>query len=240
MMLVEGRALVVQTRPFRERGRWVRCYTEHHGMINGIVSTVRGKSGGGAALWEPLQGLGLSWKPGKNNGLASFVQAEPLWLFPSGPEAAVVHALRFFLAEVWAQAIREEEPNEPLFAFLWHRAEELALGKPHADVHVYHLLDLCRFLGFAPQPPRESKEQWFNLREGVFQERQPPGSDSLGLQESHLLAHLMEASQEPERPKLLSSEGRYKILDVLMRYLVIHQPGFMPPKSLSVLAQVFS
>ena len=57
-----------------------------------------------------------------------------------------------FLAEFLYRALKEEAPNEPLFAYLQHSIRWLdeCEGRSFANFHLVFLMRLSRFLGLYP------------------------------------------------------------------------------------------
>src|SRR5690554_1072128 len=102
------------------------------------------------------------------------------------------------------------------------------------DFHLVLLLEMTKFLGFYPSA---SKEDFFEMIEGVFV---PLESNScLSKQESDWFKVLL--SKKIHMPeKTFTHSQRRHLLDILMDYYSIHIENFRRPKSLEVLKEVFS
>ena len=169
---------------------------------------------------------------------------------PFSPEKL---ALSLFTAEFLYHALRSEQQNEPLFAYLVDAMQWLDMSDSgYANFHLTFLMRLSRFLGFYPNlevrgeglevrgerlEVREMSEtdMYFDLREGQFCAAVPLHRDFLGTDEARLIRQLMRMDFPTMHLFRLSHNDRNRIVEVLLHYYQLHIPQFPELKSLAVL-----
>ena len=158
---------------------------------------------------------------------------------PFSPEKL---ALSLFIAEFLYHALRSEQQNEPLFAYLCDSMQWLDIAeKGFANFHLTFLMRMSRFLGFYPN--LEVSDEWnmmFDLREGRFCTSAPTHRDFLQPDEARLIHLMMRMDFPTMHLYRLSRIDRNRIVDVLLQYYRLHIPQFPELKSLSVLQELWA
>ena len=132
----------------------------------------------------------------------------------------------FFLLEVISKTIREHEPNEELFEFLFEALRVLDEEKKlNPDFHLIFLLQLSRYLGFAPHGNYSEQNCFFEMREGVFT-TQGNSMYLLNKNESALLNNLLELNLFENTALKISRAERKQMLKNLLKYYQLHLENF--------------
>ena len=167
------------------------------------------------------------------------------------PFSAEKLAISLFVAEFLYHALRSEQQNETLFAYIADSMQWLDIAeKGYANFHLTFLMRMSRFLGFYPNlevrgerlEVRDMSEEdlFFDLREGRFCQEAPMHRDFLPPAEARLIHLLMRMDFPTMYLFQLSHHDRGRITDVLLHYYRLHIPQFPELKSLSVLQQLWT
>lgn len=233
---MKTKALVINTVKYQDKSLVVKCFTLSDGLMSFFVRDAfssSGKSVKKAAYFQPLTLLEIEFKPKNRNTISYFSNIKP-HVYQSIAHDIAKSTMVMFLSEVFNAAIKEETKNEDLFLFLETALLWLDQNDDIADFHLVLLLEMTKFLGFYPSA---SKEDFFEMIEGVFV---PLESNScLSKQESDWFKVLLSKKIHMSEKTFTHSQRRH-LLDILMDYYSIHIENFRRPKSLEVLKEVFS
>lgn len=237
-MLIKTRGIVLSYLKYRETSIIARVYTERLGVQNYIVNGVRkAKPPGRIALFQPFTLLELVAYVARGSGgltrLAEFRCAE---LFTTLPYEVQKSSVALFLSEVVGRSVREEEQNEPLFAFLHdsilafdqqtHGAENFALT---------FLLRLATYLGFGVSTGAELTDQVIMAGHAPVA-KGATGPATLRLREFEI--YFDELLQGVAPSTIPNGRVRYELLNVLIRYYQLHVEQLGDIRSLDILSQV--
>ena len=142
-----------------------------------------------------------------------------------------------FLAEVLAGALREEEPNPALYAYLENTLMWLDVHDQFANFHLLFLLKLSKYLGFYPEMTNMD-DPYFNLLEGHF-ETHESGKYTISGAQVKLLKTLLTTPFEHLHDLKINAQQRQAFLNLILLYFELHLGSFKTPKSLEILNQVF-
>ena len=157
---------------------------------------------------------------------------------PCSPEKL---ALSLFTAEFLYHALRSEQCNEPLFAYVCDAMRWLdAVETGFANFHLTFLMRLSRFLGFYPNLDDYVDGCVFDLRAATFSLQVPTHRDFLQPDDAQRIHTLMRMDFPTMRLYRLSRHDRNRIVDVLLYYYRLHIPQFPELKSLSVLQELWA
>ena len=157
---------------------------------------------------------------------------------PFSPEKL---ALSLFTAEFLYHALRSEQCNEPLFAYVCDAMRWLdAVETGFANFHLTFLMRLSRFLGFYPNLDDYVDGCVFDLRAATFSLQVPTHRDFLQPDDAQRIHTLMRMDFPTMRLYRLSRHDRNRIVDVLLYYYRLHIPQFPELKSLSVLQELWA
>lgn len=141
-----------------------------------------------------------------------------------------------FISEILHHSIHEEEKNESLFTFLETALYWLDNHDEVANFHLILMLEATKYLGFYPNVTNIDKP-FFDIKEGVFTPFQT--ISSLTEHETNLFKKGIALKFENNQ-KTFHVIERQIVLKILIDYYSFHLEGFRKPKSLEVLAAVFS
>jgi DNA repair protein RecO (recombination protein O) len=238
-MLQKSRGIILTSTEYGETSLVAQIYTELHGLQSFIINSVRKKHARiHSNIFQPLTLVDLVFyykeRPGLNR--ISDIRANPP--FMNIPFDVYKSSMVFFLDEVLYKSIREVEPDNALFDFIFNSV--LWLDGPQSagnDFHLIFLIKLSRFLGFAPSMNYTSEKNIFNLKEGNFQSAFPEHPHLITTPLSGFFASLI--NSEYSNTLNISIEERRTLIDFLLEYYALHIEGFGNIKSHKVLEKVF-
>ncbi|MAN59883.1 MAG: DNA repair protein RecO [Flavobacteriaceae bacterium] len=239
-MLVTTKAIVLAAIKYGEADLIVSCFTQRDGpksyLLRNILKSKKGKVR--ASYFQPLTQLELVANHKNKGTLESIREAKVTFPYQTLHTDIVKSSLVMFHSEVLKATLREEEPNEQLFSFL-ERSFKWLDGNTHVgNFHIHFLLKLSNYLGFHPDTS-DIEGQYFNLQEGVFQQRAyglycEEGPEIVALKSFFGIE--FDASSQIK----LTKNSRTLLLNLLLRYYQLHAYDFKNPRSLLVLNQLFT
>ncbi|MBJ6368263.1 DNA repair protein RecO [Snuella sedimenti] len=239
-MLIDTHAIVLSKTKYRDHDLIVRCYTKELGVVSFLLKGVfKSKKGQvKAAYFQLLSQLQLVVIYKANRSLQIIKEVRLGNIYTSLHSNVLKSSIVMFLAEVLTTAIKEEEPNEPLYSYVETALLWLDTHTKYANFHLLFLLKLTRYLGFYPDET-EDNYNYFNLREGKFDAKGQDvyivsGVDLL------LLKQLLGTTFDELSAIKINSKQRQAFLHMILSYFELHLGGFRLPKSLQVFNQVFN
>ena len=240
-MYIKTRGLVLQTIKYSETSVIARIFTEQLGLVSYMVNGVRSaKSLNKAAMMRPLSLLEMDVTHRENKGLQRIKEFKRAYQYQSLPFDTLKSSVALFLLEVISKTLKEHDPHEELFEFVYEHlrfideAEKLA-----TDFHLQFLLHYTHLLGFAPHNNFSAQQSCFNLQEGFFVENRFVSSSILNEELSLLIHQILNApAMQPLATPLLRAQ-RKALLQAVLRYYQLHVEGFGNLKSHEVLEAVF-
>lgn len=147
--------------------------------------------------------------------------------------------MALFMAEVLYRLVRESEPNEALFDFVWGSVAALdAMDEGVANFHLWFLANLSRFLGFSPAGEYRSGAM-FDMKEGAFTTIPPGHSAVMDASNAEILRDLLECDVRYLAEIGLNRKQRVEFLDSMMRYYGYHLEAIHAVRSIRILQEVF-
>ncbi|GAB4331494.1 MAG: DNA repair protein RecO [Bacteroidales bacterium] len=234
-------AIVFRTLKYSDTSLIVKLYTRSFGLISCMVRGARRKNAPvGTALLQPMNLLEVVVSHRQNKSFQTLREARILNHYRSIGTDVRKNALMLFINELLNMVIREEEPNPPLFGFLYDQLIELDETEKTSLFHLRMLTGLMRFLGFFPLANRSTVNCRFDMREGRFTQITGPEEEILDEETSRWLSYLIEPDGYPALLSGVTPRIRDQLLDALLRYYRMHLPGMHELKSLPVLKSLFS
>lgn len=258
-MLVKTEAIVLHSFKYGETRLIVDMFTRQAGRQSFIVAMPKTQKGKlKKQYFQPMTLLKIECDLREKVQLQKLRDASLLTTFTTIPFSPEKLAITLFVAEFLYHALRSEQQDESLFAYITDSLLWLDMAPTHyANFHLTFLMRMSRFLGFYPnleislQGNKESdgtsfsvegvKEEtpYFDLREGRFCSAVPLHRDFLKPDEAQLI-HLMMRMDFPNMHLFqLSRLERNRITEVLLQYYRLHIPQFPMLKSFSVLQQLW-
>lgn len=226
-MYHKTRGIVLHTIKYSETSVIVKIYTEKLGLQSYIVKGVRAaKSKSKAAMLQPLTLLEMEVSHRENKGLQFIKEFRRAVVFQSIPFDRLKSTMSFFLREVISKSIREHEPNEEMFEFIYEALCALdKTEKLNPDFHLLFLIHFARHLGFAPHENFSDTNCFFEMSEGVFTSTQNT-LYIMDKKESTLLNSLLETNLFETSSSKVSRAERKRMLGNLLKYYQLHLENF--------------
>ncbi|TRX40454.1 DNA repair protein RecO [Flavobacterium restrictum] len=237
-MQIKTKAIVISALKYQEKSLIVKCFTLSSGLKTYFVRDAFSsrKSSQKIAYFQPLSILEIEAVHINKGTLENFKEIKLAVPFQSIPTNIVKSTIVLFISEILHHSIHEEEKNESLFTFL----ETALLWLDHhdeiANFHLILLLETTKYLGFYPDVS-DIDMPFFEMTEGVFTPFH--AISSLTEHESNLFKKLIGLKFENDK-KTFHVIERQLLLKILIDYYSFHLDGFKRPKSVEVLAAVFS
>jgi DNA repair protein RecO (recombination protein O) len=251
-MLVKTEAIVLHSLKYGETRLIVDLFTKEVGRLSCILPLPKTpKSRLKKQYFQPMTLLEVEIDLRQRLQLQKLKDARLLSAYASIPFSPEKLALSLFIAEFLYHALRSEQQNEPLFAYLVDAIQWLDIAETgYANFHLTFLMRMSRFLGFYPNlevrgmrsEVREMSETefFFDLREGQFCTSAPTHRDFLQPDDARRIHTLMRMDFPTMKLYRLNRTDRNRIVDVLLHYYRLHIPQFPELKSLSVLQELWA
>lgn len=187
---------------------------------------------------QPLQLLDLVVHYRSNANLQRISESMMSPAFLSIPYDISKSSVVLFLNEVLYKVLRHQESDAPLFQFVFNAVAWLdSVESMPADFHLYFLVRLTRFLGFHPVSAQEG-EKYFDLKNGVFAQSEPPHPHVLTEPYVAILNQLTRISLDQLHEIALKRDQRRYLLGKIIEYYRLHIDNFGEIKSHAVLEEV--
>lgn len=237
-MFVKTRAIVISSLKYQDKSLIVKCFTESDGLKSYFIrdAFTSKKSSQKTVYFRPLTIIELEASH-KNTGRLEYIKEVKLaHPYNSINTNITKSSIALFVSEVLHHSIKEEEKNQPLFSFLEAALLWLDNHDEAANFHLILLMEMTKFLGFYPDRSQD-ENLFFEMTEGIFTPYQ--SVSCLSLEESRLFRKLMGMNLEHITKSFHVTE-RHALLKIILDYYSFHLDGFVRPKSLEVLREVFS
>ena len=237
-MLIKTRGIVLSYLKYRETSIIARVYTERLGVQSYVVNGVRkAKPPGRIALFQPFTLLELvAYVARGSGGLTRLSEYRCAELLTTLPYEVQKSSVVLFLAEVVGRAVREEEQNEPLFAFLHDSIlafDQQATGSE--NFALTFMLRLATYLGFGVSSGAELTDQVIMAGHATVATG-ATGPATLRLREFE--GYFDELLHNPASSTIPNGRVRHELLHVLIRYYQLHMEQLGDIRSLDILSQV--
>ncbi|MBO5548858.1 MAG: DNA repair protein RecO [Prevotella sp.] len=241
-MLVKTEAIVLHSFKYGESRLIVDMFTREVGRLSFIVPLPKTpKSRLKKQYFQPMTLLEVECDVHQRVQLQKLKDVRLLSAYTSVPFSPEKLALSLFTAEFLYHALRSEQRNEPLFAYVCDAMRWLdAVETGFANFHLTFLMRLSRFLGFYPNLDDYVDGCVFDLRAATFSLQVPTHRDFLQPDDAQRIHTLMRMDFPTMRLYRLSRHDRNRIVDVLLYYYRLHIPQFPELKSLSVLQELWA
>ena len=244
-MLIKTEAIVLHSFKFGESRLIVEMFTREVGRLSFAVpipKTAKGKLK--KQYFQPMTLLEVECDVRQRTQLQKLKDAQLLMAYSSIPFSPEKLAITLFTAEFLYHALRSEQQDELLFAYISSSMQWLdAALTGYANFHLTFLMHMSRFLGFYPNLERlevRGESLLFDLREARFCTTAPLHRDFLQPDEARMIQLLMRMDFPTMHLFRLSHQERNRIVDVLLQYYRLHIPQFPELRSLSVLQELWA
>ena len=233
--------IVLHSLKYNDTSNIVHVYTRECGRVSLMVKIPKShKAGVRPMLFQPLAMLELEADFRPNASVYRIKEAKAIQPFKSLPYHPFKSAMAMFLAEFLYRALREEQPNEPLFAYLQHSILWLdECEENFSNFHLVFLMRLSRFLGLYPNLELYTEGCYFDMLNACFTPLLPKSGSFLKPDEAARIRLLLRMKYETMHLFGMSRTERNRCLMVINDYYRLHIPDFPILKSLDVLKELF-
>ena len=241
-MLIKTEAIVLHSFKFGESRLIVEMFTREVGRLSFAVpipKTAKGRLK--KQYFQPMTLLEVECDVRQNVQLQKLKDAHLLTAYTSIPFSPEKLALSLFIAEFLYHALRSEQQDKLLFAYVCDSMQWLdTVEVGFANFHLTFLMRMSRFLGFYPNLDDYVDGCVFDLRTATFSLQVPTHRDFLDSHDSQLIHTLMRMDFPTMHLFQLSHHDRNRITEVLLHYYRLHIPQFPELKSLGVLQELWA
>ena len=219
----------------------VYLLTDVGGRRSYMVQRVRSRSGRGSkmALFQPIFPVEFEGLESPTRQMDRFKEIRSGFVLQSLPFDVRKSTVSLFMAEVLYRLIRESEPNEELFEFIWKSVEALdVMEEGVADFHLWWMAHLSRFLGFCPGN-EYIEGAWFDVKEGLYVTRQPSHPSFMTRSCSRLLDAMLHTEVSHLGELGLNRTLRVEFLNAMLVYFGYHLDAVGSVQSVRILREVF-
>lgn len=241
MKSYKGRGIVLHTLKYGDSSMVVFLLTDVGGRRSYMVQGVRSAKGRGSklAVFQPVFPVEFEGLESSRQQMHRFREVRSGMVMQSLPFDVRKSTMALFMAEVLYRLVKESEPNEALFDFVWGSVGALdALEEGVANFHLWFLANLSRFLGFCPGNDYESGV-WFDIREGVYTKTPPAHVLVMDQDNARMLRDLMECDVRHLGEIGLNRRERVSFLDAMLSYYGYHLDAVNAVQSVRILQEVF-
>jgi DNA repair protein RecO (recombination protein O) len=240
-VLETTRGIFLHAVKYSETSLIASIYTEAFGRQSFLIKGVRNKNSAvKAAIFQPLYLLDLEiyYRPGKE---MQWIKNARIAL----PYQSVAFDVRkssqvIFLAEILNKCVREEEPNQELFNFLFHTLTYFDLTDSGiSNFHLWFLFRLTHFLGIFPNGENSGQGTFFDLQKAQFVFSEPAHAQFADKRVTALFSGLFNSELNTLGKLNFTHADRSALLEMLLDFYRIHFDHLGDIKSLEVLKEIF-
>lgn len=249
------RGIVLRTVKYGENGYVVDMYTSNRGRMSfDAKRTTSRQASSRSSRVRPSVILPLSLIEFECNihgqqSLPSARNIQPYHTFTSLHFNPVKVSIIMFLSECLSGLLKEGGANQLLYQYIEDSIKWLDYAETgYANFHLVFLMRLTRFIGVFPNidqsdlsmtPKPHTLLLYYDLLNSEYQGSQPQHRHYLKPAEARVIPYLLHMSYENMHLYSMNRRQRYRCLEVIIEYYMLHLPGFREPKSLEVLQDVF-
>ena len=240
-MLVKTEAIVLHAIKYGETRIIADLFTRSAGRQSFIISLPKSQKGRlKKQFFQPMTLIEVEYDLRPRSQLQKLLDTRLSVAYASIPFSAEKLAISLFTAEFLYYALRSEQRNEPLFAYISDSMQWLDMVESgFANFHLTFLMRMSRFLGFYPNLGHYVEGCVFDLRAACFSSQAPVHRDWLPPGEARVIHQLMRMDYPTMHLFKLSRQDRGRITEVIIYYYRLHIPQFPELRSLSVLQELW-
>lgn len=231
--------IVLQNIRYADKKLISKIFTRQFGLVNcHVVMSRSPKAKLKTGTLQPLHLIEMELQIKQNKEVQQLLEAHCYYVYKDLNQNFQKLSIAQFINEVLLKVIKEQQVNEHLFEFIETCLKWLDEHPDHfANLHLYFLLELLRYLGIEPYNNFSGTEPFFNCREGRFIPLGEPFPLGFDKEQSLMFAHFLNADV---LPLPLNKIQRQHLLDMLLAYYQFQVPNFGQLKSVEVIRSVLT
>jgi len=239
-MLQKTRGIVFKTTDYGDTSIIVQVFTEKFGLQSYIINGAKKpKAKMSSNFFQPLHLLDMVVYHKNTGSVQRIKEVKNSPVLQSLPYDVIKSSIAIFLNEVLYKAVKQQSPEEDLFALIFNAIEWLDhQTEGLANFHLFFLIRLSRYLGFYPDTHLAGTAAYFDLKNGVFNNYKPDGVLYLSQPHTQNFAALLQATFENLAQLKFSNDERRYLIQKLLHYYALHIEGFGNIRSHEVLEEV--
>ena len=234
-MLIKTRGIILKAFKYSETSLILDIYTEEKGLQKYIISGVRSKgTKQKTGILQPTSLVEMVAYYRENKPMNRIKELKPAHIYRSLPFELLKGTIGLFMVELAQKTIKEEEANPALFQFLFQQfvALDEAATMP-SNFHLWFMLRLAKYLGFAPSGQWSSDTPYFDMKEGHFSAEDPVHQYAPSPAISQQIGILLK-----QQPPSITRQERQALLELLIVYYRLHIENFPGLNTHAVLKEV--
>lgn len=241
MKTYKARGIVLHTLKYGDSSMVAYLFTDVGGRRSYMVQGVRSAKGRGSklALFQPMFAVEFEGLESSRQQMDRLREVRSGMVLQSIPFDVRKSTVALFMAEVLYRLVKESEPNEALFGFVWSCVEALdSMQEGTANFHLWFLAHLSRLLGFFPGNDY-APDAWFDFHEGLYTKSRPAHVDYMTRQNARILNDLVECDVRCLAEIGLNRVQRVEFLNAMLVYYAYHLDAVNAVQSVKILQEVF-
>lgn len=232
----KARGIVLHSMKYGERKLIIHIFTAQYGRRSYVAKLSANNSGRG--LYQPLFILDFDAWAGRGE-LHNIEQPQLAFCLADLPFDIVKSTIALFLSELLYRLIKEGEPDPGLYRFVEESVAELdGMGDGTANFHLWFLVRLTEYMGYAPQDNYEPGHS-LDYRNGTYTPELPSHTLAMPPAEATLF-HTLNGCRADELAGIrLAREQRVSMLERLTDLYGFHTDAIYSVNSLRILSEIF-
>lgn len=232
-MLHKSRAILLHHFRYAEKSIILKVFTLEDGLQSFILYRPSNKNKTQGAL-EPLSLLEIVSNKQEKKELQQVREIHVEHPYARIGRSFLHNTVVLFVNEILIKCIKDEQPNEELFYFVWEWLISFDHNEFESDAHLFFLAQLTRFFGIFPDCKISPERPYFSLTEGKCISQLSNNPRILELEQAQAFLSLFTLDQE----HTINRSMRKQLLNNLIEYYFLHIPAFGELKSLPVLEEL--
>ncbi|MDR1553482.1 MAG: DNA repair protein RecO [Prevotellaceae bacterium] len=240
-MIYKIKAIILNTIKHTDSSLIVYAYTDKFGKQTYIVNCSHSqKKRNRITLFQPLFLLDIeayNKQTANIQRIKEYKLAEPLHSIPFDVKKS---SIAMFIAEVLYKIIREEEPNEKMFDFIYNSILIFdKIDKGAENFHLHFLANLSKYIGFYPNDIYDTNG-FFDIKSGQISPVQPKHTLYFDAKNTQILQQLLKIQVSNISQIELNRKQRKDFLNVMLDFYNYHFDKLSPINSLKVFTELFN
>lgn len=240
-MISKSKAIVLHQVKYSETSVIATLYTEEFGRQSYIVNGIRSpKSKQKSGLLQPLFLLEIDAYHKTGREVQRLKEFRLNNIYQNIPFDVVKSTMSMFLSEVMYKVIRNVEADAEMFSFIYNSLLYFdTMKEGTANFHLWFLINLLGYLGVQPENNYSPIEKWFDQKNGRFVTFRPSFPNTPDMEESKIISQLIGLKYDDLDTFQLNGNLRFRLLEIIIEYYVIHFESIGEIRSLKVLNEIF-